>query len=205
MTTTSTENFVNKDEVQWKALESRVRYDRSKVEARKKLSPPKGSPEACVGVNGVWWDVSDLVRTHPGGRVIESYFGKDATVMFNMFHPHTQQTLDENAHLIKRIGEYDPLLSQCDKDLIQLKNKLKAEGVFNAPPMSWLVTQFAWAFLHMAMLVFFVTRFGHYSFFDRDRHNVTHMRGAPLWMIKYLGVPAIVLYWNTLSYLGHDS
>jgi len=39
-----------------------------------------------IGIDGVWYDVSNFINRHPGGDVIEEYVGRDASSVFRIFH-----------------------------------------------------------------------------------------------------------------------
>ncbi|KAK3937022.1 L-lactate dehydrogenase [Diplogelasinospora grovesii] len=72
------------------------------------LSSHNNENSAWLAVNGTVWDVSGFAAAHPGGReVIEEYFGRDASSVYNEFHGPglIAKQLGES----KRIGNLEPV------------------------------------------------------------------------------------------------
>lgn len=40
----------------------------------------------AISINGYWYDVTNFISSHPGGRIIEDYIGKEATASFYGMH-----------------------------------------------------------------------------------------------------------------------
>eukprot|EP01064_Diplonema_japonicum_P035510 TRINITY_DN7724_c0_g1_i1.p1 TRINITY_DN7724_c0_g1~~TRINITY_DN7724_c0_g1_i1.p1 ORF type:complete len:676 (+),score=91.35 TRINITY_DN7724_c0_g1_i1:48-2030(+) len=81
-----------------------------------------------IGVRGNWYDVSHFIEHHPGGDVLEEFYGKDATLQFEAFHKPS---------LIKRytpVGSYtwniaDPL----EAEFLDLLNEMWDTHWFDVP------------------------------------------------------------------------
>lgn len=51
------------------------------------LSKHNKLDDAWISINGRVYDVTYYAAKHPGGSVIKSGFGKEATTLFNKYHP----------------------------------------------------------------------------------------------------------------------
>ncbi|CAD5115661.1 unnamed protein product [Dimorphilus gyrociliatus] len=87
------------------------------------------SGKKLVGVNGNWYDVTNFIKIHPGGPIIEEFVGKDATDVFL-----------SNGHkgVLKRwrpVGTYQMKERHpADKEFVELLNLFKSKGWFET---SW--------------------------------------------------------------------
>ena len=96
-------------------------------------------------INGKVYDVTSFAAEHPGGRVIETYFGQDATDVFTAFHdPQTVEVLanyylcdlpDYSAPGSVILGESVPVAkdqSSFREEVEELRFELEEQGLFDA-------------------------------------------------------------------------
>jgi len=89
--------------------------------------------DCWIIVKGKVYDVTWFAPEHPGGRVIYTYGGKDATDVFSAFHAgSTWSKLSE--YLIGRLtgDEADAPVDPIVSDFRDLRLKLKRDGMFNS-------------------------------------------------------------------------
>jgi len=80
----------------------------------------------CVGISGIWYDVTDFIKRHPGGPIIEEFVGKDATQAFMAFR-HNMSWLKQ----CKVMGSYTPHERHpADDDFDQLVKMFNEKGFF---------------------------------------------------------------------------
>lgn len=87
------------------------------------------------------YDITDFVHEHPGGAVIMTQLGVDATDAFQCFHPaSTQEILSDyyDEQLTKRLGLTSKDDSQFLKDIRALKDQFEKEGLFQSNKLFFL-------------------------------------------------------------------
>ncbi|KAJ9074064.1 hypothetical protein DSO57_1009933 [Entomophthora muscae] len=90
------------------------------------------------------YDITDFVQEHPGGAVIMTQLGIDATEAFHCFHPSsTQEILSDyyDAELTKKLGlaELKESDSSFLKDVRALKEQVAKEGLFKSNLLFFLL------------------------------------------------------------------
>ena len=55
--------------------------------------------DCWISLHGIVYDVTDFMKTHPGGYAIMKYAGQDCTEQFTKTH-------SKNLNIEKRIGKY---------------------------------------------------------------------------------------------------
>src|SRR3989338_10156508 len=62
---------------------------------KKELAGKPEKEEITLSIDGVSYDITNFLLTHPGGDIIRSYEGRDATDAFYAFHsPDTKKWLN---------------------------------------------------------------------------------------------------------------
>jgi fatty acid desaturase len=139
------------------------------------------SDDCWVVIHGKVYDVTSFVPKHPGGEILLSYAGMDASDVFDAFH-------DEYSYKILglyHIGEVaDPIINPLIKEHRDLRHKLEEEGFYQSSKLFYLYkTTFNYSILLTA--VYFATSFQAYW---------AHMLSAVL-----LGT-----FWQQMGWLSHD-
>ncbi|KAI9295743.1 delta6 fatty acid desaturase [Neoconidiobolus thromboides FSU 785] len=86
-------------------------------------------------INGKVYDITDFINEHPGGPVIKTQIGIDATDTFNAFHPPNIQEIltdyydEELTKQYKLKGEKD---NEFLKEIRNLKKDFEKEGLFKS-------------------------------------------------------------------------
>lgn len=86
-----------------------------------------------VLIDGRFYDVTDFIKRHPGGRVITYYKGGDASQAFHEFHLRS-----ERAYKMLKVLKSRPADEPKDallEDFNKLRADLKAEGFFDPAPL----------------------------------------------------------------------
>ena len=85
-----------------------------------------------IGVAGRWYDVAQFVEYHPGGTVLEEFYGRDATLQFEAFHAPSVLAR------FTPVGEPYPfeVTDALEKDFRALGQRFEAEGWYE-PPVAW--------------------------------------------------------------------
>jgi len=93
---------------------------------------PKLEPNE-MQINGKIYTISEqMIRKHPGGTVIKSKLGANATQAFNEFHMRTPRAYKWLETLPSRPGYKQPALLE---DFDKLREDLKKEGFFDVSPL----------------------------------------------------------------------
>ncbi|KAI0239961.1 hypothetical protein LSAT2_009325, partial [Lamellibrachia satsuma] len=79
----------------------------------------------AVGIDGVWYDVTQFKKIHPGGPIIYQYIGKDASTVFRAFN-HDANFLRR----VKQVGRYKVAHHPCDVDFEKLRQYFMERGFF---------------------------------------------------------------------------
>mmetsp|Transcript_21885 Transcript_21885/g.60753 ORF Transcript_21885/g.60753 Transcript_21885/m.60753 type:complete len:416 (-) Transcript_21885:48-1295(-) len=110
--------------------------------------PRDAAKPLLIGVDGQWYDVSNFVSKHPGGKVILEYVGRDASAIFHAYHDASRVL-----KLRKPVGTYQMKTSKLDKDYLLLEQQLRDEGYFDlSDGKQWAAMQAARAVLVLACI-----------------------------------------------------
>ena len=127
-------------------------------------NPPIPATEYRLALHGEVYDITEFAARHPGGKVILEYVGRDATDVFESFHPpHVM-------HMLKkmRVGPVTPRadadpweaeaeLSGLTKDYRALRRALWEEGRFMPDPSFFAWQQvFVFALIAVSVLLLLV-------------------------------------------------
>lgn len=145
----------------------------------KKHSKPEN---AWVAINGKVYDVSNW-NAHPGGRVVYTAAGGDATDSFRAFHSGAAHAMLED-HLIGELDGKILELSAFEKEYRELIAKLRAQGLFNAsmPYYAWKVASTT---AILALAVYVTLSFESFG-------------------MKMVGALLVALFWQQSGWLAHD-
>ena len=102
------------------------------------LEAPEG--EHRIGLHGQVYDITRFHATHPGGKIILAYSGRDATDAFELFHPPRVRVLLEALRLGPMASGPDGTeASAATRDYRTLRKALWEEGRFvpNARYFAW--------------------------------------------------------------------
>lgn len=110
------------------------------------LEGPEG--ELRIALHGQVYDITKFAAHHPGGKIILAYAGKDASDVFELFHPpHVAKRLSAmHVGELARPGESAP--SALSLEYRELRRTLWEEGRFAPSPLFY-----AWQQLLALMLV----------------------------------------------------
>lgn len=89
-----------------------------------------GSDDAWMVVNGKVYDVSNW-HEHPGGRVIFTHAGDDATDPFGAFHPKSAYKLLERFYVGDVVAE-DSKMTPFEREYRQLRVEIRKQGLEKA-------------------------------------------------------------------------
>lgn len=97
---------------------------------------------AIIGINGKWYDISSFMKYHPGGeQVLKDFVGKDATVLFRIWHEYKVLPEMINKGLIhpcKTVPNYALNIDTLDKKLLALHSDLLSNGAYKLN-IIWIV------------------------------------------------------------------
>jgi fatty acid desaturase len=78
-----------------------------------------------VGIDGSWYDITDILPQHPGGPVLSEFVGKDATAVFNALRHKDVLTAR------KPVGKYEMKEKHpAHQDFVDLHEKLIRDGYY---------------------------------------------------------------------------
>ncbi|KAK9811695.1 hypothetical protein WJX72_008543 [[Myrmecia] bisecta] len=113
------------------ALQHRAGQQISKQQVTLSQVAEHNKPEDCwLVIKNKVYDVSGWASQHPGGRVIYTYAGKDATDVFACFHAQTTWSQLRPFHVGDVVAE-EPV-PELLKDFRELRTKLQQEGMFRS-------------------------------------------------------------------------
>eukprot|EP00040_Diaphanoeca_grandis_P006113 m.35991 g.35991 ORF g.35991 m.35991 type:complete len:437 (-) comp17233_c0_seq1:173-1483(-) len=99
-------------------------------------------------IDGIWYNITDFVKHHPGGRIINFYRGKNATEAFNEFHIRSKSAHKRLALIKKQrpdngVSKLDGNLEPLTKDFNALRQQFKDEGLFDPsyPHIAYRITE----------------------------------------------------------------
>jgi len=92
------------------------------------LEAPEG--EYRIALHGDVYDITRFHERHPGGKIILAYAGKDASDVFELFHPPHVAKMLSKMRLGKLASHADAPPSALTLDYRQLRRELWAEGHF---------------------------------------------------------------------------
>lgn len=109
----------------------------------KSVSAAEAEPEKMeVMIDGRFYDVTSMIRKHPGGRIIRYYKGTDATEAFHEFHHRSTRAYKWLRTLKSRsVAAEDKAVPHAAggdallKDYAALREQFKAEGMFDPVPL----------------------------------------------------------------------
>lgn len=132
-----------------------------------------------VGIDGLWYDVTDFIHKHPGGPVLEHFIGQDATAIF-----HAQGHKDVLKHR-KPVGTYTvPVRHPADDDFEKLVKEFHEKGYFTTD-FSYYVKKSIFIFCLLACVFCFVIKF------------------ESFWM-HMLGAVFLTFVWQQSALVMHD-
>eukprot|EP00475_Leptophrys_vorax_P031589 TRINITY_DN4788_c0_g1_i1.p1 TRINITY_DN4788_c0_g1~~TRINITY_DN4788_c0_g1_i1.p1 ORF type:complete len:455 (+),score=33.60 TRINITY_DN4788_c0_g1_i1:94-1458(+) len=140
--------------------------------------------DAWVVVNNKVYDVSTFAERHPGGRVIFSVAGRNATDVFAAFHKPTTRAFLAQFHIGDlKDTEVEPT-AELLKDFRELRESFEAKGYFKSSLPYYvfkMVSTFAiWA-TSIAIIAY---------------------TSNPLWVL--VSAMILGLYWQQVGWLSHD-
>jgi cytochrome b involved in lipid metabolism len=98
----------------------------------KKWLPKDITPDLLVIQDKVY-DISKFGEEHPGGRVIYSYAGQDATDAFRVFHAGSNKSYDTLAkYCVGELTEPIQKVSEFEQEMRKLTAKFQTMGLFKA-------------------------------------------------------------------------
>lgn len=110
-------------------------------EQKKKPKPSGTGMEPRIRIHDNVYDVSEFVRKHPGGKILEFYFGQDATEAYGAFHSGSKKAAELLMALPKvRVADATPEATPTSltepvpaitKEFRELRVKWKKEGLMN--------------------------------------------------------------------------
>lgn len=111
--------------------------------------------DAWLIINGKVYDVSNWADSHPGGRVIYTYAGKDATDVFAGFHSSTSWTRLK-ALYVGDLQDQDETMSPLLADFRSLRRTLLQKGLFRSSKRYYMwKTSSTFSILAAALVVLF--------------------------------------------------
>ncbi|XP_013399502.1 sphingolipid 10-desaturase [Lingula anatina] len=142
-------------------------------------STDNGKEQKLVGVDGNWYDVTNFLKHHPGGPVIEQFIGQDAT---HVFHAYGHEGVLKHR---KPVGTYKmPIRHPADADFEKLIQFAKEKGYFETDFVWYLKKMFV-AFMLLAVAFYLVI-------------------GFEQWYVHYLGAVALAFHWQQCGFIMHD-
>ncbi|CAL8112227.1 unnamed protein product [Orchesella dallaii] len=126
--------------------------------------------------DGYYYDVTDFVRRHPGGREIIGYFthpNEDATIAIQQFHARASDKVNGIMKALKRrpatetkeiSSDEKKLLTRnqsLTEDFTKLYLELKAEGLFE-PSYSHVAYRLTEMLLFILLGLYFLTQYSHF-------------------------------------------
>jgi len=95
-------------------------------------------PQDCwVIVKEKVYDVSSFAEEHPGGTVISTYFGRDATDVFATFHPNSAWKLLQTFYIGDLVREVP--IEEVLKDYRELRAEFAKEQLFKSSKLFFLL------------------------------------------------------------------
>ncbi|CAH1800240.1 unnamed protein product [Owenia fusiformis] len=144
------------------------------------LVPSEDGKRKLVGVDGFWYDVTDFIDKHPGGPIIGSFIGEDATHVFHAYG-HDPKILKHR----KPVGTYAMRERHpADKDFDELKKIFEERGYFETD-FVWYVKKSLVVFALWMTVWFLVTQFS-------------------AWYMHYLGAFVLAFVWQQSGFIMHD-
>lgn len=145
---------------------------------------PDSRAEDCVRIDGELYDVRSWAHKHPGGAVLERYFGRDATGAFAAFHGKVARKMLK-AFRARNAPAFTPEAGwseDVERDFEALRARAVADGLFVARPL--------WFYAHAAFLVGLVASAA-----------ALLVLAPAFWPIAAL---AVALAWQQGGWLAHD-
>eukprot|EP00743_Colponemidia_sp_Colp-15_P002997 GILK01003240.1.p1 GENE.GILK01003240.1~~GILK01003240.1.p1 ORF type:complete len:821 (+),score=102.64 GILK01003240.1:58-2520(+) len=124
-------------------------------------APTNAGPEAVeplhLIIDGRTYDATLFVKHHPGGVVIRSYAGLDATEVFRSFHSERAyrvlQALPSTAGGLERSA----VITTVENDFKKLRSRLESEGLFKASFLWYTyktISTLLWGVIAVALIRF---------------------------------------------------
>nr|AEU04700.1 fatty acid delta-6-desaturase [Lobosphaera incisa] len=157
---------------------------RSKQQVTLEELAQHNTPEDCwLVIKNKVYDVSGWGPQHPGGHVIYTYAGKDATDVFACFHAQTTWS-QLRPFCIGDIVEEEPMPALL-KDFRELRTRLQQQGLFRSNKLYYLYKVASTLSLLAAALAVLITQ--------RDS-----------WLGLVGGAFLLGLFWQQSGWLAHD-
>lgn len=137
--------------------------------------------DCWVVIDGQVYDATKFVKEHPGGEILTTWAGADATDVFGAFHPDEAADMLSSMHVGPLAGGKS---SSVAAEFRALKMKLSREGMFAASPGYYTYK----VCFNLAMLAVTVL----------TCHTIRGYSGA------FLGAFMIALFWQQCGWLSHD-
>jgi len=131
------------------------------------------------------YDATNFLSSHPGGKVLASYAGADATDVFGAFHPESAQKFLKPLY-IGELAKGETVLPNPGliDDYRKLKAEFEAEGLFEASPAYYVfkvVFNTCLLFAAVAIVV-----------------------GLPRPLAALFGSLTLAVFWQQCGWLSHD-
>ena len=134
-----------------------------------------------IGIDGKWYNVTNFIKYHPGGPIIEKFVGQDATAAFRSTGHENHGVLDK----WKPVGTYTmPQRHPADAEFEQMIKDMKAEGLYETD-YSFYVKKFSfiaslWATVFLCVMAF------------------------DAWYMHYLGAVVLAFVWQQSGFVMHE-
>lgn len=107
----------------------RVEVSTSREIDVKELELHNTKDDAWIAIRGKVYDVTEFGKLHPGGHVIYTYAGRDATDPFSVFHAKQSWNQLPLYQIGKLVGEE---ISPLEKDFRAMRTQMQREGLFKS-------------------------------------------------------------------------
>jgi acyl-lipid Delta6-acetylenase / acyl-lipid (9-3)-desaturase len=149
------------------------------------ITKHKTADDLWLAIDGVVYDTTAFAPKHPGGvKILTSLGGTDCTDAFRQYHP--KWVLEKYLKAIPQVGvvkNYKP--SAMRKDLQDLDEQMERAGLYKTPVMSYV-----WYFSTLAALFSLMIGCVYYT-------------NGNFWL-QLLGAVFLGVFWQQLSFVGHD-
>lgn len=84
-------------------------------------------PEATIQIDGIWYDITEFVKRHPGGSVIQSYNGQDASLVYHEMHRRSKKA-DLILKSLPKCKKNPDSSTEQNQDVDDIENESDSEG-----------------------------------------------------------------------------
>ena len=97
------------------------------------------SENKAMSINGYWYDVTNFIPHHPGGRIIEKFLRCDATSSFYAMHGFPEKILKKRWPIARHFTNDPKLKKRMEEDQVywRLHQRYTELGVFERSKL-WL-------------------------------------------------------------------